>query len=179
MGKAQAFPMVKFFAGFIYRDAYIYGQIKERLTGLFSPIDLETGEFPFQLTAYYNDELGSPLYKSFVSFKDLIDPVRLPEIKILTNRIEQETAREQKRVIDIDPGFLSGGNVILATTKNYYHRVPLQQGIYAHIEYVIKKNRVTSLEWTYPDFKTPAYMDFFNRLIAVYKRDMKERIMGG
>ncbi|HLP60767.1 MAG TPA: DUF4416 family protein, partial [Candidatus Deferrimicrobium sp.] len=59
---------------------------------------------------------------------------------------------------------------IIATTKNHYHRVPLSKGIYAHIEYVIKKKKIIPLEWTYPDFKTPQYMDFFERLNLLFKQ---------
>ncbi len=177
MGAPQQFNKVKLFAGFIYRDAEIYQGIKERLAGILSPLDMEAGKFAFNLTDYYNQELGFPLFKSFISFRDLIDPLKLPDIKILTNGLEHETSVSGKRAINIDPGYLSSGNVILATTKNYYHRVPLQKGIYAHMEYVIRKKRVMPLEWTYPDFKMSHYMDFFNRLIQVYKGDL-QRLKG-
>lgn len=172
MGTENQFKKVKLFAGFIYSNAYkkLYDEIKITLEKRFSTIDLESAEFPFNFTDYYNDEMGSPLLKRFVSFEKLISPEELPGIKLLTNRMEMETAAAGNRVINIDPGCLSDANVILATTKNHYHRVPLQKGIYAHMEYVIKKkNTLTPLEWTYPDFRTPGYMDFFKRMIPIFK----------
>jgi len=170
MGVENKFQKVKLFSGFIYKNEEIYRAVKKRLEGIFSPLDLESEAFNFNFTVYYNEEMGSPLFRRFASFKDLIQPEQLPGIKLLTNRIEIETACEGKRTVNLDPGFLSAANVIIATSKNHYHRVPLQKGIYAHMEYVIKKkNTLTPLEWTYPDFRTPGYMDFFNRLIRLYK----------
>jgi len=64
--------------------------------------------------------------------------------------------------------------VILATTKNHYHRVPLQEGVYAHMEYTIQKKTVVPLEWTYPDFRKPEYMDFFNQLIILFKQQVQQ-----
>lgn len=179
MGAEKEFEKVKLFTGFIYKNSDVYQDVKKRMQGIFSSIDLESEEFSFDFTTYYNKEMGAPLYKRFISFKELIDPVRLPDIKILTNKIEIGTAESGGRVINIDPGYLSQANVILATTKNYYHRVPLHKGIYAHIEYVIKKkNTLTPLEWTYPDFRTPQYIDFFGKLLVLYKNNLKNKKNG-
>ncbi len=173
MGVEQEFQRVKLFSGFIYKDEDIYRAEKKRLEEIFSPVDLESDVFNFDFTTYYNEEMGVPLFRRFVSFKELIEPVRLPDIKLMTNGIEVETVCNGKRTVNLDPGYLSAANVIIATTKNHYHRVPLQKGIYAHIEYLIKKkNTLTPLEWTYPDFRTPGYMDFFNRLIRLFKENI-------
>jgi hypothetical protein len=174
VGVEKEFHRVKCFSGFIYRDKDIYQTVKEKLAGIFSPVDLESDVFDFNFTTYYNEELGIPLYRSFVSFEELIRPQQLPDIKRLTNNIEIETACNGKRTINLDPGYLSEANVIIATTKNYYHRVPLQKGIYAHMEYVIKGKKICPLEWTYPDFKSPGYLEFFQELQRLYKKEMAE-----
>jgi hypothetical protein len=175
MGVEKEFKKVKLFSGVIYSSIQVYEETKKKLEGIFSTVDLEAGEFNFDFTTYYNQEMGSPLYRRFISFEKLISPEQLPEIKIDTNRIEIETSINGNRVVNLDPGYLSDANVIIATTKNYYHRVPLSKGIYAHMEYVIKKKKLVPLEWTYPDFKTPQYMDFFTRLIPIYKQNLKEQ----
>ena len=174
MGVEKEFHQVKFFSGFIYRDKNIYQAVKAKLAGIFSPVDLESGVFNFDFTTYYNKEMGTPLFRRFISFKALIPPGQLPDIKLLTNKIEIETAVKGKRTINLDPGYLSEANVIIATTKNNYHRVPLQKGIYAHMEYVIKGKKICPLEWTYPDFKSTGYLDFFHELRQLYKKEMKE-----
>jgi len=174
MGVEKKFRKVKLFSGVIYSSSQIYEETREKLEGIFSAVDMESGEFTFDFTTYYNQEMGSPLYRRFISFEKLISPEQLPDIKIHTNKIEIETSINGNRVVNLDPGYLSDANVIIATTKNYYHRVPLSKGIYAHMEYVIKKKKLVSLEWTYPDFKTLQYMDFFSRLIPIYKQNLKE-----
>jgi hypothetical protein len=117
--------------------------------------------------------MGSPLLRRFISFQTLIDPQELPEIKMYTNLMENELSVSGNRTVNIDPGFLSEANIIIATTKNYFHRVPLQNGIYAHLEYVIRKKDIVPLEWTYPDFKKPEYLNFFSKLRQIYKQNLR------
>ena len=174
MGSEKAFANVKLFCGLIYRQENRCQEIKERLRKSFSPLDLESEIFAFDFTTYYHQEMGTPLFRRFVSFSELIQPDQLPDIKLLTNRMERESALEGKRAINLDPGYLSDANVVIATTKNYYHRVPLQKGIYAHMEYVIKGKKIHTLEWTYPDFRSAGYLDFFQQLLQGYKHQIKE-----
>jgi hypothetical protein len=174
MGIESEFQKVKLFSGFIYREESIYKETKERLESAFSPVDLETEAIEFTFTTYYNEEMGTPLYRRFVSFSELIQPEQLPDIKLLTNDIEIETALDGKRTVNLDPGYLSDANVIIATTKNFYQRVPLQKGIYAHMEYVLKGKNFHTLEWTYPDFKSEKYLTFFKQLKDIYKASMKQ-----
>ena len=173
MGKETSFKPVKLFSGVIYREHSEYERIKWVLEEHFSTIDLESPEIPFDCTDYYNEEMGSPLFRRFVAFKELIMPDQLPGIKLLTNRIEDEGAHDGKRSINLDPGYLGEANVILATTKNHYHRIPLKRGIYAHMEYVIYKKKLTPMEWTYPDYHKPEYIEFFTKLKARYREDLK------
>jgi hypothetical protein len=174
MGVEKEFHQVKLFSGFIYRDNDIYQAVKAKLAGIFSPVHLESEVFPFDFTTYYNGEMGTPLFRRFISFEELITPEQLPDIKLMTNKIEIETAVKGKRTVNLDPGYLSEANVIIATTKNYYHRVPLQKGIYAHMEYVIKGKKICPLQWTYPDFKSAGYLDFFQELRQLYKKQIRE-----
>ena len=83
--------------------------------------------------------------------------------------LEEQLAVAGKRTVNLDPGYMSDANVIIATAKNHYHRVPLRDGIYAHMEYVLKDGRIHFLPWTYPDFQTDAYLDFFRRLQELFK----------
>lgn len=171
--KEIQFKKVKLFSGIIYKNNCDYEKVKSKLERNFSLIDIETEEIPFDQTTYYNQEMGSPLSRRFISFRDLINPQELPEIKRYTISIEKKLSVSGSRTVNIDPGFLSEANIIIATTKNYFHRVPLQKGIYAHIEYVIKKKQIFPMEWTYPDFKKPEYLNFFYTLRREYKQNLK------
>ncbi len=175
MGIEKDFNPVNLFSGFIYREEKVYEEIKQRLEKQYSRVDMESDVFPFVFTTYYNKEMGDRLYRRFVSFEKLIRPELLPDIKLDSNIIEIETSLDGNRIINLDPGYLSDANVIIATTKNYYQRVPLTKGIYAHMEYIIKGKKLYTLEWTYPDFKSDEYMEFFERLRLLYKRKIKEQ----
>jgi len=175
MGVEKEFLDVKLFCGFIYSDEARWRDVLEQLISRFSPVDLQTGAIPFTFTDYYNREMGETLLRRFVSFTSLIDPVQLPDIKLFTNAIEIDTAKGGSRTINLDPGYLSDANVIIATTKNYYHRIPLAKGIYSHMEYVLKGKQFHFMEWTYPDFKSEPYLAFFRQLLTVYKGQLKEK----
>jgi hypothetical protein len=175
MGTENPFARVKLFCGVIYRENGRYEKTREMLINLFSPPDAESDPIPFVLTDYYVSEMGAPLFRKFISFSRLIAPEQLVEVKRITNRLERETSVNGKRTVNLDPGFLSAANVIIATTKNHYHRIPLRDGIYAHMEYVIKNRKIICLEWTYPDFKTREYLDFFDRVRILYKKTEPER----
>jgi hypothetical protein len=174
MGVDNQFKKVKLFSGVIYRDEGVYEETRKKLEERFSPVDLEAGPFDFDFTTYYNAEMGTPLFRRFISFERLICPEELPGIKLFTNEMEIAASVNGNRVINLDPGYLSEANVIIATTKNQYHRVPLSKGIYAHMEYVLMRKKIMTLDWTYPDFRTPRYMDFFDRLNLLYKQNLKD-----
>ena len=173
MGKKGSFKKVNLFAGLIFRDRDIIPKITGDLTKEFSEEDLVSDIFTFDFTDYDYSEMGSPLFKLFVSFKELISPEILPEIKIITNKLEDHYSSNKKRIVNIDPGYISDSNVIIATTKNHYHRIPLGKGIYAHMEYIFKKRTLHTLEWTYPDFRSENYKSFFSELFLVYGRKSK------
>lgn len=172
MGLSKTFEPVKLFCGIIYKEHSHFNTACRELEKWENPIDIISHAFEFTQTQYYCNEMGEPLFRRFVSFRDLTPPEILVEVKERTNRIESEFSREGKRVVNLDPGFVSAANVIIATTKNHYHRVPLNRGIYAHMEYVFKKKAICSLEWTYPDFKNKLYLSFFQELYDRYKKEI-------
>ncbi len=103
-------------------------------------------------------------------------PENLSEIKIRTNELEEELKLESgtsQRIINLDPGFLSASSLFMATAKDFAHRVPLQHGIYAHLELQFGKNEIRTLEWTYSDFKTESYRDFFLAVRKIYLEQLK------
>jgi hypothetical protein len=169
MGISRQFQKVKLFCGFIYHDPDQVTQSEPLLEKEFSGIDSRSDVFPFDCTSYYDEELGKPLFRRFVSFSRLVQPDRLPEIKRFTNDLENRSSQSGRRRVNLDPGFLSNGNVVIATTKDYYHRIPLNGGIYAHLEYIIKRRKILPLDWTYPDFRSGPYIEYFTRLLALYR----------
>ena len=61
----------------------------------------------------------------------------------------------------------------MATAKDFAHRVPLQHGIYAHLELLFGKKMIRTLDWTYPDYKTEEYQKFFLAVRKIYLEQVK------
>lgn len=170
MGKQNTFNKVNLFTGIIFNNEINIEPVVSELKNEFYETDLISDIFEFNFTDYYFQEMGKPLKRMFLSFSTLISPEQLPEIKLRTNEIEERISVSGRRKINLDPGYLSDANVIIATTKNYYQRIPLTRGIYAHMEYVIKGKSLNILEWTYPDFRSESYLDFFREMLLLYKK---------
>ena len=168
------FKAVKYFCGMIFGRQSSAGLALDLLPGSIAAVENLSAVIPFTATAYYRPEMGEPLFRQFVSFAGLLPPERLPGIKIGAMELEARLAENGRRLVNLDPGYLSDANVIIATAKNHYHRVPLRDGIYAHMEYVLKDGRFHFLPWTYPDFQSAAYLDFFRLLLESYKRDRRK-----
>lgn len=143
-------------------------QAKSFLIRQFGPIALQGEPFPFEFSSYYQKEMGDPLMKQFTSFQTLISMDQMAEIKRATNHIEQKLAYVQegvlRRRVNIDPGYVAPSKLVLATTKDYDHRIYLGGGIYAEVTLRYRHNRFQPLDWTYPDYRTESAMDFFTRV---------------
>ena len=131
-------------------------------------------ELFFDRTRYYAKEMGWPLHRRFIAFERLIPPDQLVDIKLNTNGIEEQYRVSGKRRINIDPGYISAERLILATGKNYTHRIYLSRGIYADLTLIFQRGSFRSLGWTYPDYSDPGTIEWFNEVRARYMKQLKE-----
>jgi len=102
--------------------------------------------------------------------------LRLFKIKINTNIIEEKLSKHGLRIINIDPGYLDMAKLILASTKDYKHRIYLDKGIYAEITLFYQNKNFTPWEWTYPDYKSSDYIAIFNHIRALYAEQIKNKL---
>ncbi len=144
-----------------------------QLENICGPVDWVSPELLFDRTKYYVTEMGWPLHRRFISFENLVLPDQLVELKLKTNSIEHQYLFDGKRRINIDPGYLSAERLILATGKNYVHRVYLSQGIYAELTLLFHKGGFRPLEWTYPDYADPETIGFFNDIRKRYMKQLR------
>jgi hypothetical protein len=165
----------KLVIAYIYKEEGVYVKAKEILQNKFGTIDFESERIKFNYTDYYNNEIGSDLIRRFISFEKLIKPEDLSLIKVLTNNIEQQFLYEntKKRRINIDPGILSLSKFILATTKNYSHRIYIGNGIFAEVTLKYENKCFTAFDWTYPDYKTQEYREILEKIREIYKNQIK------
>ena len=175
MGTIKKHLPVKLVIGLIFKDNKIYVKVKSLLERKFGPIDFESQTLDFIHTDYYEKEFGKGLKRAFVSFKKLISPHQLPTIKTNTNHFEARFSQNKLRRINIDPGYLELSKFVLATTKDYRHRMYLGGGIYAEITLFYRRGSFCPWEWTYPDYRTDAYIKIFNTLRQTYVEQIKKK----
>ncbi len=139
------------------------------LEDMFGPVDWKSPILPFDRTRYYEREMGGPLVRAFISFDVLMDPEGLVEMKLETDRLEDRFRRDGRRTVNVDPGYICLERLVLATGKNYTHRIYLCRSVFADLTLVYHKQSFRALPWTYPDYKDPYVVELFNRIRNRYK----------
>ncbi len=177
MGEIHTHIPVKLFTAISYGKEIAVSFLIEKLESVFGKIDSESEEFSVDdFTSYYQKEMGKNLTKKIISFSNLIQADELPEIKITTNRLESAFKIDGKRRVNIDPGYLTQAKVVLATTKDYSHRLYMAKGIYADLHLTWSAKSYNSQSWTYPDYAQTAVIDYFNALRKIYLKDLSRRL---
>jgi hypothetical protein len=149
------------FGSFLYRDDFfsrndLLAFWESRFGKSFS---LAPDENP--LYQYYATEMGAPLERFFVLSSRLYPREFLLTTKLQAVEWEKLWGQGDKRLVNLDVGFLSTENFVLATTKNYSHRVFIGQGIFVDLTYQFSKGELRTFDWTYPDYLDEQKRDFF------------------
>ncbi len=129
---------------------------------------------PFDYTGYYEEEMGTGLTRTLITYRKLIKREEIVELKIFTNKLEKVFSFENKRTVNIDPGYIAQEHIILATGKGFSHRPYLGRGVYADLTLVYTKDEYRALEWTYPDYGTAGMRELFRELRHKYADQLKE-----
>ncbi len=164
---------VKLVVGLLTSLPSILEEVEADVGEKYGAIDGRSSLIPFDYTDYYDREMGEGIKRKFLSFENLIDPAELARIKLATNRIERRLAEdgdfEVERPVNIDPGYIGLSKLVLATTKNYSHRIYLRDGIYAEVTLQYRDQGYQPLPWTYPDYRSEEYLDFFETTRERYR----------
>ena len=177
-------PSVRFVAVFSAEDRFLRIAL-ERLEAHWGKIAALGQAFDFVESPYYlrtmlvpqppesrlpesqHDRTPRALRKQMALFADPYDPAELAADKIQSNRWERDWTEEltlsqddSKRLINIDPGYLSMTKLVLASTKNREHRIYLRDGIYAEVTLAFRDQAWTSMPWTYADYQRPDVLEF-------------------
>jgi hypothetical protein len=163
MGKIEKVLKVKLIIGILTNQLDLFEEVIGLLKKEYGTIDIKTDLIDFNHTNYYTQEMGKNLKKMFVSFEKLIEPNKIVDIKLKTNAIEEmfKTDNSAGRKINIDPGYIELAKLVLASTKNFSHRISLDKGIYAEVALIYQNKKYRFLPWTYPDYQKKEYLEFF------------------
>jgi hypothetical protein len=169
-------PCLLVVAGFS-RYASALEWARSRLVERFGPIVLTSPSYRFDHTAYYSQEMGQELTKLFWAFGELVAADALPEIKRATNALEEEIKADwsfaERRPLNLDPGLLSLGKFVLATTKDQQHRIYLRDGIFAEVTLRYRGGAFQPWPWTYADYQEPLVLEFLRQAREYYKERLR------
>ncbi|MFA6186694.1 MAG: DUF4416 family protein [Phycisphaerae bacterium] len=144
----------------------------------FGDCDLESPVWPFHHTEYYADETGKEIVKKFVAIEKLIMPDELADIKLKANKMEEKLAvklgGQFSRPVNLDPGYIEPSKLVLASTKNFSHRIYLGKKIWAEVTLVFSRGQWKGFEYSFPDHKEDRYHGFFSRVREKLVEQLKD-----
>ncbi len=173
MGTVRGPQFVKLIASLLTGEPALLAQVKEALSRAFGPFDFASDWLPFDHTDYYTPEFGPGLQRKIVSFERLVNPADLPAIKCQTNDLEWRWAHEGRRRVNIDPGYVSLGKLVLASTKDHAHRLYIGRGIYGEGTLTYQRGHFRPWPWTYPDYASARYCAMFEQIRERYKAQLR------
>lgn len=170
---------VKLIFNFFFKDVAFAGKAADMLEERYGPIESRMTPIPFGHTTYYDREMGGGLQKTMLSFENLTQRDSLPELKIFSDEMEKKLAGDSgetsDRTVNIDPGLLLPEKFILASGKNFPHRIYLGRGVYADLTLIYRQGRFESLPWTYTDYIEPKVLDFLGEARSRLLDQLRER----
>ena len=167
---------VKLICGILYSDWDRLKRADELISSIYGPLDYRSPVYPFDITDYYEAEMGTPISRVFYSYTRLVTPNRLAGIKIECNRIEDRLAVAGKRRVNIDAGYMDYDKFVLASAKYNAHKIYLDFGIYADLTLQFTRGRFVPSKWCFPDFKSGLYEETFLHIRAKYKGQIRKRL---
>ncbi len=168
MWKLNVPKPVKLIIGILAANNKCLNTAVDVLIDNFGKTDFTSDIWPFDKTDYYKEQTGTHILRQFISVESLIEPGKLAKIKHKTNKLEQKLAKmlvlPLPRPVNLDPGIIEPSKLVLATTKNYSHRIYIGKNIFAEVTLIFDKGRWRPLEHTYPDYRQQCYFDFFEKV---------------
>ncbi len=174
MGELRIPAPVALMLAVLWKEDFASSQWRPALE-VFGEALCESDTFDFDFSDYYTAEMGAKLKKKFLVFDRLIDPADLPEGKLTAMKIENRFQIADRRRVNLDPGYIDSAKLVLATTKNYDHRLYLGRGIYGDVQLRFRHGHYVTNEWTYTDYKRPAHLAFFEKAREKYRARLIEQ----
>ena len=176
MSLPQAPKPAKLVISLFMKKKRLIDSVAVQLIEKFGLVDIISPWFSFDYTTYYKTEMGAPLFRRVLTFKKLIKQSALSDIKITTNSLEQQYLLNSDRMINIDPGYMLQERFVLATGKNFAHRIYIGKNIYADLTLIYTKGAFQKLPWTYPDYADKEMLSCLELVRKKYTEDLKQII---
>lgn len=136
--------------------------------------ELRSGPYPFDLSDYYRGEMGGGLSRIWLAFGRLADPSSLAGWKHLCRSIEETcSAPGGNRRVNIDPGYLDYGKLVLASFKEAPDKIYMGRGVWAHTCLRYGHGCFTAPDHSFPDFRDGRFDDFMLEARRRYRRILR------
>ena len=164
--------MVKLIIAVMYSDKEVYVSCKKDLVSLYGPVAVESEEYDFdKFTKYYEKEMGKNIVKRFLIFEKPLKEKNCKPIKEINNKnnliknkikiiknktteIEEKYSKDGKRRINLDPGYLSSDELVLASFKSgTNYKEDIGDGVYLHKVLEFDGDDIKVFWHTFPDYK--------------------------
>jgi len=178
MAEPIAATAVKPICGMLSADVALFDVVAAALAEAFGPADVSSDVLPFDFTHYYDDQMGTPLWRKFIAFRRLAEPDFLAEAKRRTNALECDIASRSggcpPRPVNLDVGYVAPSKLVLASMKDFAHRVYLGGGVYAEVTLVFVHGRWQKMPWTFPDYASGRYDAFLTAVRETLRRRKRQ-----
>lgn len=158
----------KFVCGMLFNDYCKLDKASVLLEKEFGPIEVTSFATPFEVTDYYSKEIGVGIRRLFIAFRDLVEQDLLSQAKVLCQLIELKLANHKKRSVNIDPGIVTAERLVLATSKNFTHRIYIGKGVHADLTLIFQGKSFVPLPWTFADYSNKEAIQFWNLVRSLY-----------
>jgi uncharacterized protein DUF4416 len=164
---------VKLIASLVYRDEPVRTDVKELMMRRWGLVDYESDPTPFTSADKMTEEMGTPIFRTFVSFTRLVDPGEISLIKMSCFSLEDRFRYQGKRQVNLDPGYLDLYKMVLTSTRFAGQKVYHSAGIYLDMMLLFMKDKCQPFPWSYPDFKNHHYDDDLLKIRDLYKTGLE------
>lgn len=152
----------KLFLAIMFSTRDIYEKALNDLIEKFGEIKKQSFEYDFtKFTSYYEKEMGKNIIKKIIIFKKHINKEELADIKLFTTEIEEKYSENNKRKINLDPGYLTNKEVVLASfKKGTGYKEQISDKVWVHKVLEFKENKAIEFWHTFPDYKGEEVKEF-------------------
>ena len=164
-------PRVKRITGVLFHEYRMLGWVMDNLAPIWGVPQAMSEPVPFDKTRYY-DDISPDLKRVFLCFPGLVDAGGLADWK--RQAIELEAmSRQPVRSVNIDPGYVDGARLVLASTKDHAHRIYLRDGIFAEVTMRYRFKKWQAFDYTFPDFASGVYDGFLSLVRELWLKEAK------
>lgn len=146
------------------------------LADLVGPVDYQSPPIRLDDTPYYASEMGPVLFKQYLSFAPLGTPADLPPLKLAAMNVERTLAVDGQRRVNLDPGYIFAGGLVLSTAKFSGHRLYLGEGLWGELTLHYHRATWAVQRWTYPDYQRPDVQGFLSDIRRIWAAQAADRL---